>query len=67
MVLKTKAPRDQILYVRVTTATKALLERFKERHNLSEADIIEALIHQEEQEQRRLKGKTSRYRRKSKG
>lgn len=66
MVLKTKAPRDQILYVRVTKATRASLSRLMKRHNLSESDVIEALIEQEMREQRRLKGKTPRYRRKPK-
>ncbi len=60
MALPTKAPREKAITIRVTEETYKKLERLSESHNLSQADIFEALIEQEDRESRRLKGKQSR-------
>lgn len=63
MALPTKRPRDKALTIRVSKETYEQLLKLAERHNLSQGDVIEALIEQETKEQRRLRGKPSRYKR----
>lgn len=64
MALPTKPPREKALTVRVSKQIYDQLVRLAEKHNLSQSDVIEALVEQEVQEARRLKGKQSRYNRK---
>jgi predicted transcriptional regulator len=63
MALQTKAPRAIAVTVRVSEETFKKLNQLAEKHNLSQADIFEALIDQEYGENRRLKGKPSRRKR----
>lgn len=60
MALPTKAVRDKAITIRVSAETYKKLDRLVEKHNLSQADIFEALIDQEHREDRRLKGTRSR-------
>jgi predicted transcriptional regulator len=60
MALPTKLPRDKALTVRVSKRTYNQLETLAERHRLSQADVIEALIEQEYREDKRIKGKDAR-------
>jgi predicted transcriptional regulator len=64
MALSTKPPRDKAITIRVSEQTYKKLDQLAERHNLSQADVFEALIEQEYRENRRLKGKASRRLRK---
>ena len=63
MTLPTKAPRGKAITIRVSEETYRKLEELAEKHNLSQADVFEALIEQEHNEDRRLKGKSSRRKR----
>lgn len=64
MPLPTKPPRDKAITIRVSEQTYKKLDQLVEKHNLSQADVFEALIEQEHRENRRLKGKSSRRKRK---
>ena len=64
MALPTKPPRNSALTIRVSEDTYKKLDQLAEKHNLSQADVFEALIEQEHREDRRLKGKRSRRSRK---
>jgi len=64
MPLPTKSPRDKAITIRVSEQIYRKLEQLAEMHNLSQADVFEALIEQEHREDRRLKGKSSRRKRK---
>lgn len=64
MALPTKPPRDKAITIRVSESTYKKLEYLADKHNLSQADVFEALIEQEHSENRRLKGKASRRKRK---
>jgi hypothetical protein len=57
MALQTKLPRDKALTVRISKRTYEQLEALADRHRLSQADVIEALIEQESRENRRIRGK----------
>jgi predicted transcriptional regulator len=63
MALQTKPPRDRAITIRVSEQTYKKLEQMAQKHNLSQADVFEALIEQEAREMKRLKGKASRYKR----
>lgn len=64
MALPTKATRDKAITIRVSAETYGKLDQLAKKHNLSQADIFEALIEQEHREGLRLKGKRARYTRK---
>jgi predicted transcriptional regulator len=64
MSLLTQHPRDKAITIRVSEQTYKKLDQLTEKHNLSQADVFEALIEQEYRESRRLKGKISRRKRK---
>jgi predicted transcriptional regulator len=63
MALSTKPPRDKAITIRVSEQTYKKLDQLAEKHNLSQADVFEALIEQEHREDRRLKEKSSRRKR----
>ena len=63
MALPTKAKREKALTVRISDRVYDDLVHLSEKHNLSQADVIEHLITQEAREQKRLKGTSSRYKR----
>ena len=63
MALPTKEKRDKALTVRTSDRIYEALVRLADKHNLSQSDVIEHLIEQEDREMKRLKGKTGRYKR----
>lgn len=63
MALQTKPPRDKALTIRISKKTHDDLVALGDRHNLSMADVVEALVEHETNEGKRLKGKTARYQR----
>jgi predicted transcriptional regulator len=63
MALPIKEKRSKALTVKISDTTYKALLRLADKYNLSQADVIEALIDQEAREMKRLKGKQSRYNR----
>lgn len=63
MALPIKEKRLKALTVRVSDSIYKDLVRLADKHNLSQADVIEHLIEQEAREMKRLKGKAARYKR----
>ena len=63
MALPTKDKRDKVLTVRITERIYDDLVKLADKHNLSQADVVEALIEQEAKELKRLKRKAGRYKR----
>jgi hypothetical protein len=64
MTLPTKAPRNKAITIRVSEQTYKKLDQLAEKHNLSQADVFEALVEQEHGTSYRLKGKAPRRKRK---
>ena len=62
-MLPTPPKRDIALTIRVSSKTQTDLKSLAKKHNLSQADVIEHLVAQEVREMKRLKGKSSRYKR----
>lgn len=63
MALPTKQKRDKAVTVRLSEQSYEQLVKLAENHGLSQADVIEHLLQQETEEQKRLKGKQGRYKR----